>query len=174
MGDFKPDINAVQLPETVLLGIKNHRFVDKTTDSQAIVKQLKTAFSAKRRRYAGIILDIGFDYFLIKHWQQFEPQAFTAFETSCYEGLLQHLDLMPDRMCYVVENMANYRWLSHYETLDGVGDSIDQVGKRMRFKNQLAGGVEELHNNYINIEQAFLQLFPILIHAVADQAIEKV
>lgn len=173
MGDFKPGVNAEQLPQAVQLGIKNHRFVDKITDAEPAVKQLKTEFSAKRRRYAGIILDIGFDYFLIKHWLTFEHEAFDVFEQNCYQGLLLHLDLMPDRMCFVIENMAKHNWLSHYATLDGVSDSIDQVAKRMRFKNDLSGGVEELRNNYINIEQGFLTLFPMLVDAVAAQAIEK-
>jgi len=173
MGDFKPSKELKErLPSEILLGIENHRLVDKTTDAYLPVKGLKTLFSSERRRFAGVITDIAFDYFLIKHWHEFTSIDLDVFIDDAYKGLMQCLDYMPPRMQYVVESMVQHDWLHSYGSLDGVGFSIDQVSARIRFKNNMAGGVLEIEQNYQQIDAVFLSLFNHLIEVVADQAVE--
>lgn len=174
MGDFKPDAQLkAQLPQGVRLGIENHRLVDRLTDKFQPVIDLRRVFSKQRRRYAGIISDIAFDYFLIKHWDTEHDGEFGEFEQHCYAGLAECETLMPPRMAFVCGKMREHSWLGNYATLDGIGQSIDQVGKRMRFKNQMAGGVSEVEQNYDELEAVFLALFDYLRAEVKRAGLEN-
>lgn len=173
MGDFKPDQELRdRLPLAVSLGVENHRLVDRLTDRFQPVKDLRKLFSNERRRYAGIITDIAFDYFLIKNWNSEQDGEFELFTHNCYSGLASCEHLMPPRMAFVVNKMCEHQWLSNYANLDGIGHSIDQVSKRMRFENGMAGGVEEIHSNYDEIEAVFLELFSYLKQEIESAAIE--
>ena len=175
MGDFKPDAELLnRLPIDITLGIENHRFVDRETDKFLPVKELRSLFSSERRRFAGIVTDIAFDYFLIKHWNDLAVVEFTGFVQSCYSGLDQSREWMPPRMSYVTTKMQEYDWLSTYATMDGISKTINQVSKRMRFKNNMTGSVVEVTNNYEQIESVFLELFKHLTTQVKEAKIEDV
>jgi len=173
MGDFKRDrFDQTDLPEEILLGIQNHRFVDKTTDKFDGVESLRPLFSDERRRFSGVITDIVFDYFLIKHWESFAELEYQPFVDQCYSGLLETRHWMPERMQMVVTKMHEHNWLHAYATLDGIATTIDQVSKRIRFENKLAGAITEVEANYDQIEAVFMSLFAHLQEQVSAAAIE--
>jgi len=155
MGDFKPTPQLLGiLPNEVLLGIKNHRLVDKKTDDFDGVKQLRRVFTQSRRRFAGVITDIAFDYYLIKHWDQFAVVRFDDFIGQCYQNLDQSQAFMPG-------------------SFDGLAITIDRVSERIRFKNNMAGAIEEVKANDEVIEATFLELFEYLINEVKSAGIEN-
>ena len=95
LGDFARGLDQNSLPQAVMDGLRNHRAVDRFTDTHPRVQAMKSAFSGERRRFAGIALDIYFDHLLINHWQQFEQRQLESLIGDFYHRMAQGRSMMP-------------------------------------------------------------------------------
>lgn len=173
LGDFGGLRNKKQLPKRIKLGLENHYLVDKYTDNHPLIKRTKTHFSAQRKRFAGIAIDVLFDHFLIRHWTKFHHQPFTEFKENSYQLLQQNLTIMPSRMQYVVTRITQNDWFNEYQSIEGVGVALDNIAKRIRFNNQFHGCIEDIHLHYHDLDEVFLQFFPQLQAHVKSHSPEK-
>lgn len=172
LGDFAKGVDTASLPPEVYRGLQNHRQVDLFTDQHPQVMALKPLFSQKRRRFAGIALDLAFDHFLIKHWEQFCAEPFPVMCQRYYASLLAGQNLMPASMQHTTQRIVAQDWFSSYATLEGVGYALDRIAGRIRFDHQFAGVYEELSARETEIEAAFLIFFPQLQQHVTTKRVE--
>lgn len=163
LGDFARGVDIHQLSSSVCQGLINHRAIDQFTDTHPQVRELKTRFSPQRRRFSGIVLDVLFDHFLIHHWHRYTPEPLDGFLNQAYDDLRQGMPLMPENMQRVVSKMIKGDWIRSYEDIDQVGFALDRIASRIRFKNNFAGSISEIQQQYDILEAGFLQFFPDLI-----------
>ncbi|MCW8883885.1 MAG: ACP phosphodiesterase [Motiliproteus sp.] len=168
MGDFVRGAIPCDRSQAIRRGIWLHRKIDAFTDQQAYFLRSKARFSADRRRYAGIILDVTYDHFLTQHWSTFSDSNLQHFIDQCYQELLQSADEMPEKMARVVRAMANQDWLSSYQQIEGVGFALDRMSQRFKRQTRLLGSGSELVQIYDDLESDFLQFFPVLMDYVAE------
>ena len=174
LGDFARGVDTHSLPASVRAGLMNHRAVDRFTDSHPLVREMRVGFSHKRRRFAGIALDIYFDHLLLEHWHSFDQRASAEVITEFYQRMEAGQSLMPgDEMRRVTRRMIEYDWFGSYRNLDAVAESLDRVAGRIRFSNDFDNAIEELQRNHDFICDGFLEFFPQLRQHVAEQAIER-
>lgn len=166
MGDFRKYLRSAVLPELVSRGIANHVRVDRFTDSNLQVLNLKRLFSPARRRFAGIIVDVSFDHFLIRHWQQFSDKDLDEFIDHTHQNISLLLEIMPRHMQHAMDYMIREDWLRSYASLDGISYALNRMSARIRFENKLAGAIEEVEQHYEELEEGFLRFFPELIKHV--------
>jgi len=170
MADFMRDVKEESLPEKVWEGIQLHRTVDGYTDSHEVVKTLRKRFSPEKRRFSGIVLDVVFDHFLIKHWEKYSANDFHLFVDRCYADLWQHRELMPARMEMVVGWMIKRDWIRSYAELNHVGRALDRLAGRLQLKHDFQGSIEEVYQHYNAIESGFLEFFPDLLGHIDQRA----
>lgn len=173
LGDFCRGVDTSQFSLPILAGLDNHRRVDRFTDTHPDVRAAKTLFSAKRRRFAGIALDVLFDHFLIRHWHKYSDVGFAPFCELAYHRLDKRMAVMPLRMQRVVGSMINQQWLASYAQLDGVGFALDRIAGRIRFSHEFAGSVEEIERHYQEFEACFTRFFPALLNHIQQQSPER-
>jgi acyl carrier protein phosphodiesterase len=173
LGDFARGLNQVSLPTAVAAGLRNHRAVDRFTDNHPLVQEMKRGFSAKRRRFAGIALDIYFDHLLLEHWDRFEQRDLDELIEGCYQRMEEGQAIMPhDEMRRVTRRMVEYDWFGSYRELDSVAEALDRVAGRIRFNNQFGNSIEDLQRNHDFICAGFIEFYPQLQQHVAEQALE--
>ncbi|KPH90292.1 ACP phosphodiesterase [Pseudoalteromonas undina] len=173
LGDFGGQRQLTYIPTSVKSALDNHYLVDKFTDAHPLVKEAKQLFSPKRRRFAGVAVDVVFDHFLIQHWQQFNNQSLIDFKQTSYALLDKRITVMPTRMQRVVTSMTQNDWFKEYESVDGVGRALDNIAKRIRFTNNFAGTAEDITRHYSELDGLFLAFFPELIEHVNEFNLES-
>lgn len=172
LGDFCKGVNVVSLHPRVQAGLLNHRATDRFTDSHPIVQSAKAQFSPMRRRFAAVALDVLFDHFLIRHWQQFYPEPFDEYKAILYSELTAAMPLMPLRMRDTMYRVCNNDWFSSYQQLPRLGLALDHIARRIRFANNFDGIITEITPRYGQLEHVFLQFYPQLQQHIQQLALE--
>ncbi len=162
LGDFTRGVDLAALPDSVRLGVRHHLAVDSFTDKHPDVLASKRLFSAQRRRFAGVALDILYDHFLLLHWSEFTGADQNTFIKNVYTELQANEDLMTPVMSRTTRHMVSHDWFGSYRDLDNIGYALDRVAARIRFQNSFAGIIDEIRPVHSELEERFLSFFPDL------------
>jgi len=174
LGDFARGVDADSLPAPVRAGLLNHRAVDRYTDCHPLVLEMKRSFSPRRRRFAGIALDIYFDHLLLTHWEQFDQRDLDQLISDFYQRMTAGQSLMPgEEMRRVTRRMVDYDWFGSYRDADAIAESLDRVAARIRFANDFDNAIEELQRHHEQIRDGFLEFYPQLQHHISEQGLES-
>lgn len=166
LGDFATgtlEELAKQYPPEIVRGIRMHRAVDRFTDSHHIFKQTRNLLAPKRRRFAGIIVDIIFDHYLCCHWHDYCDQALEEFIREVYAALDAHPEWHAGRLSQVYPMMKHENWLMGYSSLEGITLTLKRVSSRSPRVTKIAGGAEDLRENYAAFETHFRDFMPELL-----------
>lgn len=168
LGDFVKGNPAGRFPSAVADAILFHRKIDSFSDRHLITRRSRDRISPLRRRFAGIIVDVCYDHFLSRNWQQFSPVGLESFVGRVYFVLSNNEAMLPERLLRVLPRMISENWLGNYTQLRGVGDALDRIAGRLSRGGDFKGAVAEIDANYRDLEADFLEFFPDLSTFCAD------
>ncbi|WP_417596486.1 ACP phosphodiesterase [Oceanospirillum sp.] len=164
--DFLPLGHSDLLAEELLAGIRYHRFIDHTVDHSPLVSELREQFSKEYRRYAGIVLDMAWDYHLARSWVAYSDLPLSVFASHQYQLLTRYRDLQPDSMQHMVRYMVKNDWLVSYAKADHIRRSLAGMSQRMRRENKLAEAFIEIPR----LEAELSKAFPLLMGNLLRQS----
>lgn len=173
LGDFCKGVVVDTLAQPIQAGLANHRAVDRFTDSHPLVREARACFSTERRRFAPVALDVLFDHFLIRHWQQFYATPYLQAKSELYLQLATAEPLMPEAMAVVMRKVRQQDWLAAYQQLEGVAMALDRIAQRIRFANRFGGAGQDIERHYPRLEQVFLSFYPELQAHIASLGLES-
>jgi acyl carrier protein phosphodiesterase len=155
-----------RLPDGIERGILLHRKIDSYTDCHPMAAASRNRISPARRRFAGIIIDVGYDHFLSKNWSKFCMMDLADFTARVYEALLPLEYLLPEQPRRALPRMVRENWLMQWRSLAGVAKTLDRISARINRRDTLPGAIEEIQENYDSLEADFLSFFPDLMQYV--------
>lgn len=165
LGDFvKGRVDGHWSP-AVRAAILLHRAVDGFTDAHALTAASRALVSAKRRRFAGILIDIFWDHFLARQWSRFHATPLTEFTRGVYAVLWPRRGEFPPRLQRILPSMMRDDWLASYADSAAVDAALKGMTRRFRNPTRaapLADGVLDLQQNYVELEGNFLDFVPEL------------
>lgn len=131
------------LPEDLARGVALHRAIDSFAETHPAFRCSRTRFSAGRRRYGGVLVDIFYDHLLARDWARFHEATLAAYCAGVYREISRRLDELPAAARPALQLMADEDWLSSYTDLAGIADVLARMARRARQPNPLAGGEQE-------------------------------
>jgi len=156
LGDFVKGPLPAGLPAPVAAGVVLHRRIDSFADAHPAFRASRARVSPERRRYAGIMVDLFYDHFLARRWEEFSSQPLEEFTAETYALLVRHAALLPPRLAHIFPYMRREDWLGTYRALEGVGEALDNMSRhRLTRPNRLAGAAQELEAGYEGFEGDF-------------------
>ncbi len=169
IGDYVKGTNYKQYTELVQKGILIHRNIDTFTDRHPIIRRSKSQLNPKYHKYSGIIIDIFYDHFLAKEWENFSEESLKKFVYYFYEVLILHFAILPRRVKQFLPIFILNNWLESYLTIEGIGVVLHRMTKRTSLPDYTKFAIDELSSNYEKYRADFYDFFPKLIQFVEDK-----
>ncbi|MFZ5999363.1 MAG: ACP phosphodiesterase [Bacteroidota bacterium] len=169
IGDFVKGRQAMaQFDPEIVKGIELHRAIDEFTDTHSIVQQSKNRLRPKYRHYSGVIVDVFYDHFLAKNWNQFSPHALHDFVDRAYQQLQQSKPVLPRDANIMLPYMIKGNWLVNYASIDGIHRALTGMSHRTPYESKMNEASVDLRERYKEFEEEFLSFFPELEQHCAD------
>jgi acyl carrier protein phosphodiesterase len=163
LGEVVKGNKYLNYPQSISKGILLHRAIDHFTDENEIVKKSTSYFHATQHKYAPIIIDLMYDYFLIKHWNLFCDIPFEKFKQDCYTIFNNSYSTYPTSLQEMTNHLIQYDWFENYKTLEGIQRTLNGISKRTKFSNNLNHSLKSMIEYQDYIEEHFLLFMPRVI-----------
>lgn len=150
-------------PQGVQKGILLHRAIDNFTDSHPLYKQSCRRIFSHQGHYSRVVIDILYDHFLAKDWEQYTDIPLENYAAKFYELLQKNKSYFPEHSQYALHYMAKSNWLVMYASVAG----IDRILKGMHSRANYGSSMDtasELIDLYVDeFQKEFSQFFEEII-----------
>ena len=163
IADFIKGNKYKHLPIGIQKGILLHRKIDSFTDAHQIVRKSKRRLNERYGHYDGIIIDILYDHFLAKNWKNYSTTSLIETENNFLDILENYIEILPEKVQYILPFMKEQKWLSGYATHKGIEKSLIGINNRTNGKSQMHLAIVDLNENYVDFENDFTSFFKDLI-----------
>lgn len=151
--------------EEIQKGILLHRAIDTFTDAHPIFRESTKRLHERYHHYAGVIVDIFYDHFLAKNWENYSNENLEEYVSRFYQSMHTHYDLLSEKAQNILPYMEKQNWLSSYQTIEGIHQILTQMDRRTNNSSNMRFASEELQMYYDEFEQEFSLFFEeIKIH----------
>jgi len=156
LGDFIKGNKYLNYPLSIQKGMRYHRLLDEYTDQHPSVRDATKLLRAEGIRYAGVFIDIFFDYFIANDSTFYKNEKeLEEFTLSTLGKLESAYEIMSEDMKTYFGYMIRYNWLYHYRSRSGIEKAIIGLIKR----HPRLGNADEILFALFNNEEALRPMY---------------
>jgi acyl carrier protein phosphodiesterase len=155
LGDIITRKETKTLNPILLPGLEFHKWIDSYSNNSIPLKEINNDFHPLIHKYAPVASDIICDYLLYLSWKRYYTISFQDFSDYIYKSLQQYSEMMPARIAIICNNMIDHKWLSQYQSLDGLESVLRRTNKKTKFPVDLTLILPVLNTN----KDKFILLF---------------
>ena len=147
------------LDPKIQLGIKLHRQIDTYTDSHEITRRSKRRLHKRYGLFAGIVIDIFYDHYLAKNWNDYSAIPLKIYVNSVYNLVNSYKEILPEKTVQMIPYMVKYNWLYNYKYKEGIKSVLEGMNKRTNNKGQIDLAINDLRILDQDFEKDFESFF---------------
>jgi len=163
MGDSVKGNGFENYPSDLKKGLLLHRQIDSFMDSHPLVMTGKKRLHRTQHKFAGVVIDVFYDYFLAKNWKKFSDKNMAAFIDTSYQTLEAHVHLMPEISQFIFGKMSSSNWLIQYQEVKGIDRALAGLSRRTKYPNNMAEASDHLIEFEQEFNEEFLAFFPEMV-----------
>jgi len=160
LGDHVSNADLPRFSAGIQRGIRLHRTIDTYMDNHPIVRQGTRRLHARHGKYAGVVMDVLYDYLLAEQWATFGVGTLQQFADQTYAVLLRHQPAMPERVQGFLPRMVADNWLVQYGTRAGVAFTFSRLQRRVSQPQFLEDALLSLDEHKAALSAEFALFFP--------------
>ncbi len=143
----------------IALGILLHRSIDVFTDRHPVVKNSKSIIRDHFGKYSGIVIDIYYDHFLARNWNNYHNDELSTHSTRVYSILAKRFLLLPPRVLRMLPFLIAQNWLSGYANLNDLQRVFNGMDRRTNYISGMNKAVIVLEENYDQLYLDFKEFY---------------
>jgi len=152
-------------------GILLHREIDNYTDNHPIVKKSKRRLNERYKHYDGVIIDILYDHFLAKNWNDYSEIPLDVYAQNMYTFLNEHFESFPEKIQKMLPYMIEYNWLVSYASIDGIALVLYGMNRRTKGVSKMDMAIDDLKKHYKEFEVDFTTFFKDLEQFTKEKSV---
>jgi acyl carrier protein phosphodiesterase len=168
IADYLRGNNFNTLPPKIIEGVYMHRKIDTFTDEHPKFREATKLIRPTIGKYAGVAVDIYFDYFLAQNWKSFHNSSLPDFADSVYSLIERQWVHIPDKGRRFYTYMVAHNLLYKYGEMETINRVFNGINSRTKFESNPDKAGILLASNTQELEDLFLDFFQDL-----KQYIEK-
>ncbi|HBV38180.1 MAG TPA: ACP phosphodiesterase [Erwinia sp.] len=170
MADFVRGNPRDVWPDNVAAGILLHRRIDVMTDALPEVRVARGFFRPETYRVSPIALDVIWDHFLSRHWDEIVPEtALPDFLRRAQAEIGPHLATTPERFQNLNRYLWTDRWMEKYAQALYLQNVLSGMASRRPRLIALADCYQDFTDNYQQFESIFRQFYPQMMAKARQQ-----
>lgn len=149
-------------PEGIKQGIILHRQIDTYTDSHRVFKRSLDRIRSKHGKYSGIVIDILYDHFLAKNWNDYHSENLSNYAEHVYSLLKENYEILPERTKRLLPYLVSQNWLAGYANFVDLELVFYGMDRRTQLVSGMKNSVKTLQENYPGLKEDFVEFYPEL------------
>ncbi|MBU3680881.1 MAG: DUF479 domain-containing protein [Flavobacterium sp.] len=162
-GNFMADTvrgkNYLHYPNEIQIGILLHRAIDTFTDAHPLFRRSTKRLHAHYHHYSGVIVDVFYDHFLAKNFQDYSDNSLANFTQDFYRFLENNSDSLTEKTKHMLPFMVQQNWLFNYQYTDGIARILVQMDRRIGRNTRMQDSIQELNQFYPEFQDEFRQFY---------------
>lgn len=145
--------------QDIIYGILLHRDIDTFTDRHKVVKNSRAKIRNHFGKYSGIVVDIYYDHFLARNWNQYHNVELARYSTFIYLILAHRFLLLPSRIKRLLPFLIGQNWLVGYANLNDLQRVFNGMDRRTGYLSDMWNAVKILNEKYDSLYLDFKEFY---------------